>query len=290
MRILVRKLVSRFAGKEQRRRLKHLEYQARKKWIKLHRPLTRDNFRRIFVSDLGVTESDTVMVHGGLSLLNTRLNAAELRDLLLEIIGPIGNLVAPTFSPVSAAEYMKMPEAFDLSRSRSGMGAIAECVRKDHRAIRSLHPTKSVAVIGPSAAEICAGHETSEYPFGYGSPFEKLLERNVLIVGIGVPMSYLSCVHVAEDMHPERINHPVWDPGVLHKLCRDGDRQISVATRVHNMAMMAHADPEKFCRKHLPVDQFANTRRSGAPFFSIRARDLQREILRGFDEGFSIYD
>lgn len=290
MRVLIRKTVAGVLAPKQRKLLKRLEFKFKKQLMSLTPSITRDDLRRILVSRLDLSEGDAVMVHAGLSLLNTRLSAEEIRDLVLEVIGPRGHLVVPTFPPVAAIDYMLDPAPFDPMNSRSGMGAISEAVRKTEGAWRSLHPTKSVAVIGPDAEEICAGHEDCVYPFGLGSPFERLLERDARIIGLGVPMSYLSFVHVAEDMHPERVRHQVWHSKVLRKACLDGTGERMVATRVHDMKTMVRADPEKFCQLHLAPEKFAVFRYRASPFFATSARNLHQCILRGFDEGFSIYD
>jgi aminoglycoside 3-N-acetyltransferase len=290
VRLLIRKLLSGIVSKDQSKRLKRFEHTIQKRIASLVPALERDDLTQILSAELGVSRGDTIMVHAGLSLLNTTLSPAEIRDLVLEILGTEGTLVVPTFSPMAAVDYMRQSEPFDLQGSKSGMGSFAEAVRTAPQAVRSLHPTKSLAAIGPDAAALCVGHETCIYPFGRGSPFERLLERNSLIVGIGVPMSYLSFVHVAEDMHPDAVRNEVWEHQVLEKTCIDGKQAVSVPTRVHNMATMAKADPAKFCKRHVPTDQFAVFRRGGAPFFSIRAGELQQHILRGFREEFSIYD
>jgi aminoglycoside 3-N-acetyltransferase len=290
VRIFLRKMFAGLTDSNQRRRLKRFEYKIRKWFAHMGPPMTRNDLRAVLVSDLGLEKGDTVMVHAGLSVLNTRLDPVEIRDLICEIIGANGHLVVPAFSPVAAIDYMKDPTPFDRAQSRSGMGAFAETIRLSDGAVRSFHPTKSVVAIGPEAKSLCADHEECIFPFGPGSPFEKLLERNVLIIGIGVPMSYLSFVHVAEDMHPDRVRKRVWDPRALKKRCIDGAREVVVATRVHDMKTMAHADPAKFCRRHLPPGSFKILRRSSTPFFSVRGRILHEEIVRGFDENFSIYD
>ena len=290
MRVLIRKFLAGFLGKSQQMRLKRFEYKLRKTIARLQPQLDSDGFKQLLTRDLGLTPGETVMIHGGLSLINTQLSAAEICDLVLEILGSEGTLVVPTFSPINAVDYMLQDGIFDVASSKSGMGAIAENVRRSPGAIRSVHPTKSVAAIGRNAKEICAGHENCAYPFGSGSPFEKLLSKNARIIGIGVPMSYLSFVHAAEDMNPDLVTKRIWDPRVLSKTCRDGGREIRVSTRVHDMTTMARANPEKFCRNHIPKNQFKVFQRHGAQFFSINAQTLQEHILCGLREGLSIYD
>lgn len=290
MRTIARKILADILKKDQIKRLKKLELKFKKTIASLHSPITRDELCNILTARLGVSSGETVMVHSSMSLLNSKMDADEIRDAILEVIGPNGNLVVPTFSPMSGAEYMRKPTPFDLTKSRSGMGALSETVRKTWGAQRSLHPTKSIACIGPQSGMICSGHEKCIYPFGVGSPFQKLLNSNARIIGIGVPMSYLSFVHVAEDMHPERVRHQVWDPVILEKICRNGDCEYVVSTRVHNMSTMAKANPAKFCRRHMPSCHFKSFNFRGTPFFVVSSQALYQSQIRGFDEGFSVYD
>ena len=290
MRVFLRSLLGSILTPASRKQLKRLEHEFKKAKGKLSPKMGEDDLRLLLTKDLRLQLGDTVMVHGGLSAVNTRLTPVDVRAVILDILGPRGNLVVPTFSPQAAFTYMQGPEIFDSRTSRSGMGAIAETVRTTPGAIRSLHPTKSVAVLGPDASGICAGHEACAYPFGMNSPFAKLLEHDARIIGIGVPMFYLSFVHVAEDMYPERASRPIWQPQPMHKLCRDGAHEITVSTYVHDLSTMARANPEKFCSLHVPHEAFVICQKFGAPFFSIRAQDLQQAILRGFETGFTIYD
>ena len=88
-----------------------------------------------------------------------------------------------------------MDKQFDIKRTASGMGIFSERVRRHKLAKRSLHPTKSVATIGKIAEEILNEHHLDIYQFGSKSPFVKLLNYNVKVIGLGSPMSYLSMVH-----------------------------------------------------------------------------------------------
>lgn len=291
MRTLLRTLLSVIVSPTQRKRLKRIEHKLKKRLAHMGPALGYDDMRHILTNDLGLSHGETVMVHAGLSLVNTHLTPQDIIDLIRDLIGPDGTLVAPTFSPISAIDYMQQPEPFDVQNSCSGMGAFAETLRKMPLAVRSLHPTKSLAMVGRDVQMLCAGHENCLYPFGVGSPFEKLHARNARIIGIGVPMSYLSFVHVAEDMFPNKVKERVWHPQIFEKLCVDAQGQAqTVSTYVHDMSTMVRANPAKFCQRHLSEGSFAILRRGGAPFFAVCAQDLQSAIQRGFEEGYSVYD
>lgn len=65
-------------------------------------------------------------------------------------------------------------------------------------------------------------------------------------------MSYLSFVHVAEGLKPEKVDRPVWDSQVYEKACIDlGGREHRLRTAIYNMDLMPKADPEKYCRRRL---------------------------------------
>ncbi len=231
------------------------------------------------------------MVHASASMLHTRLSNQEIVDVLREVIGASGTLVVPTFPAMTSIHYLKRKGDFDARKTLSGMGVLSEIVRKMPSAFRSTHPIKSVAAIGPAAEDICLGHEQCLYPFGVGSPYEKMLSLGVKIVGIGAPMSYLSFVHVAEDLTPEQVARPVWEAGVYEKVCIDlAGLSHVVRTKVHNIALMQHANPEKFCRKYLATRDYVLTRRWLTGFFSVDGQALTRVIGEAMREGSTIYD
>src|SRR5689334_13509412 len=110
-----------------------------------------------FFPDLGVRPGGVLMVHA--SLGGSGLRAAEVRDALLQALGPAGTLVVPAFTPENSdtsRAYQaltdgmterqltffraSMPPYDPRSTPCPGMGALAECVRTTPGAVRSAHP------------------------------------------------------------------------------------------------------------------------------------------------------
>lgn len=291
MRLYVRKLLAHVLDDEARRSLKRVELSARKRLSRLGPEIGPEDLRQLLGSELGVARGATVMVHASASLLNTRLSPSEIVAIILDVIGPKGTLAVPTFPATSSLRYMQQPGLFDARSERSGMGAISEAVRRMPEAARSTHPVKSIAVVGADARAITAGHEACLYPFGQGSPYQKLLARDVRIIGIGAPMSYLSFVHVAEDLAPDRVTKPVWEDAVYEKDCLDLDGQSHrVRAKVHNMTLMQKANPERFCRRHIAEDAQVILRRGMADFFAVDGRALTDAVGAGWIRGMTIYD
>jgi len=139
---------------------------------------------------LGLEEGDQVVVHSSLRAVGPVEGGADtVVDALLEVLGPAGLLVAPTFTYTT--------ERFDPAVEPGRTGAIAEAVRLRPSAIRSLHPTHSVAALGAGAEELCANHEDISAT-DVDSPLDRLAraDGHVLLLGVGHIAN--TTVHVGE--------------------------------------------------------------------------------------------
>jgi len=144
------------------------------------------------LKELGLRSGDTVVVHSSLSSFGRVEGGADtVVDAILEVLGAEGTLVVPTFN--------FEPGVFDPKTTPSIVGKITEAVRLRPNAIRSLHPTHSVAAIGPLAEAITEGHENVD-PFGRGSALFKVLQVHGKILQLGTTHTTNSMVHVAEEI------------------------------------------------------------------------------------------
>lgn len=138
---------------------------------------------------LGLGAGDALVVHSSLRSIGPVEGGPEAAvAALLDVVGESGMLVAPTFTYWS--------ERFDPLAEPGLTGQIAETVRARPGAVRSWHPTHSVAAIGTGAAALCAGHH---YVGGLSrdSPLDRLARRGyVLLIGVGHVAN--STVHVGE--------------------------------------------------------------------------------------------
>lgn len=144
------------------------------------------------LEEIGLRAGDVVMVHSSLSSFGRVEGGADaVVDALLDVLGQAGTLVVPTF--------VARTSGFDAASTPSVCGAVTEAARVRPEAIRSLHPTHSVAVIGPLAADIVEGHEKVN-AFGRGSPLFKVLQVRGKVLQLGVTHTSNSMVHVAEEI------------------------------------------------------------------------------------------
>jgi aminoglycoside 3-N-acetyltransferase len=123
---------------------------------------------------LGLRSGHHVLVHSSLSSIGRVEGAAgTVVQALLDVVGTNGTVIAPT---LTGSELIG-PDAemtFDVVSSPSWTGAVAEAVRTWPGAIRSVHPTHSVAAIGAAAGRLTRGHVDCVTPCGEGSPYARL--------------------------------------------------------------------------------------------------------------------
>jgi hypothetical protein len=130
-------------------------------------------------------------------------NPVELVAALAGICGRERTLVMPSFvmggrSFDREGYYRNRP--FDVRRTPSDMGLLAEVFRRTPGVMRSLHPTCSVCALGPLAGELTASHHLASTGLATDSPFGMMTRRRTAILGLGV--EYYRCLthaHTATD-------------------------------------------------------------------------------------------
>ena len=87
---------------------------------------------------------------------------------------------------------------FDVRETPSCVGAVTEWFRRQPGVVRSLHPTHSVAAMGPIADELTRHHENASTPCGQETPYHRLLERDATILFFGAPLDTNTSYHCCE--------------------------------------------------------------------------------------------
>lgn len=188
---------------------------------------------------LGIEPGDSVLVHSSLSRLGiVEGGVATVVSALQAAVGSRGNLCASTIHlRVPAVEHFASDPVFDVRTSRSTMGAISEAVRTLPGAIRSIHPTHSIAALGPAAEHLTRDHHTSDRPFGPSSPYWRLAEMNGKILLLGVTLASMTNFHVVEDMMGDAFPFPVYLDPVQARVVDASGREFRMTTRIHNPVM-----------------------------------------------------
>lgn len=205
-------------------------------------------FRRIgeeelssFLGELGVKKGMTIYVQSSFSSLGYYTGgAAGLIELLLELVGPEGTIVMPSFPfSGSMAEYVATKPVFDVRATPSTVGYLSEVFRTFPGVIRSIHPTHPVAALGWQAVKITSGHEKTVTPQGKNSPFARLAEGDGHVLRIGT--AYFPLFHHLQ----EKLDFPnqfLPDQTTL-KCLNYQHNQIEVKTKVHRPSLV----PYIFC-------------------------------------------
>lgn len=151
--------------------------------------LTREELRGGFRA-LGLAPGDDVVVHSSLSSLGWVDGGADaVVDALRDAVGAEGTLAMPTFT--------RYDEPYDPDESPSTTGRITEAFRTRPDAVRSPHPTKSVAAAGPRAEAVTESHDPAD-SLGPGSPIHRVAGDGGKILLLGVDHTSNSSLHVAE--------------------------------------------------------------------------------------------
>lgn len=150
--------------------------------------------------DAGIEQGDSILVHSSLSSLGWVDGGAEtVVDALIQSVTDSGTVLFPTLTgrPEDGPDH---PPTFDVRHTIPWTGHIPNTARQRPNAIRSLHPTHSVAAIGMFAEWFTAGHEFVRTPCGHGSPYGKLADVGGKIVLIGVTQCANTSFHHAEEL------------------------------------------------------------------------------------------
>lgn len=172
------------------------------------------------------------MVHSSLRSFGWVNGGAQtIIEALFKSVGPEGHILMPTLTG-SPALNARNPPRFDVRNTPSWTGRIPETFRKMSDAFRSLHPTHSVAIIGPQKHNLARDHELSPTPCGKETPYYRLAENNGYVLLFGVDLECVTLFHTVEELaevpyhiQPELVDAVVIDWDGNEKTYRIGIHQ-----------------------------------------------------------------
>jgi len=141
-------------------------------------------------------EVNLLALHSSLSKLGDVEGGAQtVVEVFLRVLGPARTLMVPVFTYCFSSIGARPP--FEYEKTPSLVGVITEAMRQHPQAVRSFHPTHSVAAIGPRAHDLTCAHLGST-PLGPGSPFHRLASWGGEVMLLGCDHRSNSLLHVAE--------------------------------------------------------------------------------------------
>ena len=262
--------------------LRHAKWEREKRRVASLPPLTEEDFRTILIDDLLLTAGDLVYVHSGMDGLNLEFPFYRILFLIQEVIGANGTVVFPTYPNhrISSYEWLKQGNVFDIRKTPSYTGILTEFARRQRKAVRSLHPTKSVCAIGPAAAELTATHHLSPYPYDTNSPYYKLIAGGGKIVGLGATTNYISFGYCVDDAFKDEFPVRVYHEELFATACINyaGERVV-VKTFAHDMTTTVHPEMTEWMRTYVSEDACRDLVRHGMRFFRANAPRLFEEMM-----------
>jgi aminoglycoside 3-N-acetyltransferase len=160
--------------------------------VNLRPYLTQDDVKAA-LQQAGLKSGDAVLGHFALSRFGYIEGGAEgLIDTLLDLLGPSGTLMMPTFSFSWLGHT-----TFDAERTPSRVGTVSDHFWRRDGVQRSLHSTHSFAACGKLASLLLQGHDYTQAPLGEHSPINRLANADGTIL-MFAPLKSNTSMHVGE--------------------------------------------------------------------------------------------
>lgn len=177
-----------------------------RQFFPLRRSLLSDSFDKLIYDVVGV-----LFVHSSLSACGFIPGGPE--TVVSSLRSKCNTLVLPTHTYCYPATKKSVGPAYNPSITPSAVGAISNWFWQQPNVVRSLHPTHSLAAVGPQAREICVGHEKTDTPCGAGTPYQRLIDQRAAVLMFGCTMNTYTLFHTSEDLaqcsylyYPEQVN------------------------------------------------------------------------------------
>jgi len=213
----------------------------------------------------------TVLVHSSLRAIKPEHDrAGTLYRALREVLGPVGTVVVPTFTPSNSlsstayrvatrlmppskvSDYHRNMPPFDPATTASGLGAFSEFVRTTENAVRSRHPQTSFAAVGPDAHHLMKGHALDCH-LGERSPLARLYEHDAYVLLLGVGYDRCSSFHLAEYRYSAEPPLKAYQAVVLEKGHRSWHRFVDVRLDDSDFALIGKEMEQKISVSHATV-------------------------------------
>ncbi len=141
--------------------------------------------------------ADLLFVHSSLSGLGHFTGGPE--DILAALREVSGTLGLPTHTYTYPEVLGEAAAVFDAATTPSHNGQLTEIFRAQSGVIRSVQSTHSLALAGPLAAQLTAGHYLCDTPAGAGTPYARMIEAKASALMWGVSFHSYTFYHTAED-------------------------------------------------------------------------------------------
>ena len=161
---------------------------------------TEDIIERL--KSLGMKEGSCVFIHSSWgSFFNYDGTEKDLIEGILHVLGPAGTLAMPAFP-------LQRNKVFNLKKSITGAGLLAEAFRRFPGVKRSINEQHSVCAIGPLSDYLLSEHHLGETCWDEKSPYYRLSQVNAIIFCLGLGYSFMGTViHCVDSMNRGNVKY-----------------------------------------------------------------------------------
>ncbi len=196
------------------------------------------------IAGMGLSGTETILIHSSMKAIGVVEGGADTVLDVLTAYFKDGLLLFPTHTWNTVNERNPV---YDPAKEPSCVGLLSNLSLKRSGAVRSLHPTHSIAGIGENAANYLAGEEYCNTPCTPGGCYDRLRDCDGKILLIGVGHARNTFIHSVEEVLnvPNRLADM---PMKLEIIMPDGGTK-TVYMRRHYNPQQPHIS-EEFVKLH----------------------------------------
>jgi aminoglycoside 3-N-acetyltransferase len=221
----------------------------------------------------GVPPDGVLVVHSAIAPLSRRgLRAEAIIEALIDYMRD-GNLFMPTMTWRTVT-----PEHphWDELETPSHTGVLTEIFRTRYASGRSIHPTHSVAGLGPAAPLLLSRHHIDNTPVSANSPYGLMRDYEAYILMIGVGLETVTAIHLPE----ETVNVDLYvRPAETARLYRCRDRHGTVHQVWARRHWRLDRDFNQFGPPLMAKRQLDSGMIENCPYMIVSQRNLLRHVF-----------
>jgi aminoglycoside 3-N-acetyltransferase len=221
----------------------------------------------------GVPRDGVLVVHSAVAALSRRGFRAEgiIEALLDHMRG--GNLFMPTMTWRTVT--VENPH-WDEIATPSHTGVLTEIFRTRYATARSIHPTHSVAGLGPAARILTSRHHVDNTPVSGNSPYGLMRDYETYVLMVGVGLETCTAIHLPEEtINVDLYVRPAETAGLYP--CRDRHGTVhQVWARRH---WRLDRDFNQFAPPLMAKGKLEMGTIEGCPYAIVSQRDLLRDVF-----------
>lgn len=143
-----------------------------------------------------VLDGGVLVVHSAIATLSRAgFRAEAMIETLLDYMHS-GTLIMPTMTWRTVTPQHPV---WDEIGTPSHTGVLTEVFRTCYATARSIHPTHSVAALGPQAERLLARHHLDDTPVSANSPYGLMRDLPSYVMMLGVGLETCTAIHLPEE-------------------------------------------------------------------------------------------